>query len=258
MKNHPVLSLLVFTGFLVMGYTFSIRYYQSSALILAASAKGVTSESQNAIKTMDNGQRSILLIGASSISASDPQLEAIWLASYIPSQGSIQLFPIFPADNSESSDFETLLDHSFMLSEQEDGLHLDSSFVSLLEQHNYWWSGYLIFDDTALAKIFDLFGGIELNGKIMAGTKVLDELRKAAASPQEAYASQVTILQSLCHKMAQNNMSPILYRLISLIPDHILTDLDSSQLLAEVDTLYSSRGNPTCRFPTLEISRIEP
>ncbi len=116
MKTHPVLNLLVFTCFLVIGYTFSIRFSQPGESIFSGSIKRVTSENQNAISAMDNGQRSILLINASSMVAISPHLESIWLATYIPTDSTVQLLPIFPSGKETSSSFEQQLDLTFSLS----------------------------------------------------------------------------------------------------------------------------------------------
>jgi len=258
MKTQPMLNFLVFTCFLVIGYTFSIRFYQPGNPIFTVTVNGETSESQKAIDTMQNGQRSILLITATSINTTNPHLESIWLATYLSSDTAIQLLPIFPDGNKLASSFELELNRSFDIQAVDDNLSLDPGFINVLKEHNYWWSGYILLDEVSLAKAFNLLGGIELNGRTLTGTQVLQSLPVSADDPQNAYSTQIAILQSVCHKILRTPAGLDVSQIISLLPNHILTDLDSSQLQTELDSLNSGEHTLTCRFPTLEVTRIEP
>jgi len=257
MKNHSLLNFIIFTFSLVIGYSFSTRFYQSDFGILPSTMRLVASDNQNSIETMKNGQRSILLISAASIKPSNPKLESIWLATYFSSDTTIRLLPIFPTGNQSISDFERQVEQSFDLNKKNDKLVLDQEFINVLENNNYWWSGYVIFDEVALTKIFNLMGGIDLNGKTLSGEQALDELSKMVDSPQEALSAQIAILQSVCHNFFEISPNLDKSQIISLFPNHIFTDLDSTQLQSEMQSLYSSEHNPTCKFPMLEISRIE-
>lgn len=257
MKNHSLLNFLVFTCFLVIGYTVSARFYQADYGILPSTIRLVTTGSQNTIETMNNGQRSILLISAASMDTSNPHLESIWLATYFSSDTSIRLLPIFPTGEKPISDFEEQLAYSFDLNKKNGSVVLNQDFINVLENNNYWWSGYFIFDEVALTKIFNLLGGIELNGKTLSGAAAVKEFPEVLDNPQDAYSSQIAILQSACHKFMEINPNQDMSEINSLLYNHILTSLDSNQLQTELDTLYSSGHYLTCRFPTLEISRIE-
>ncbi len=257
MKNHSTLNFLVFTCFLVVGYSFSTRSYQAEYGILPSTISLVTTGSQNSIEAMNNGQRSILLISATSIGTSNPQLKSIWLVTYFTSDTTIQLLPIFPAGDNPISNFEKELNHSFDLNKKNGTFELDPEFIKLLDDNNYWWSGYFIFDDVAVTEIFNLLGGIELNGKKLSGEQVVNELPEVLDNPQDAFTSQVAILQSACHKLMEINHDPDLSQIFPLLPNHIITSLDINQLQMELETLYSSVPSLTCRFPTLEITRIE-
>jgi len=257
MKNHSILNFLVFTCFLLVGYTVSTRFYQAEYGILPSKIRLVTIGSQNSIETMNNGQRSILLISASSIDTSNPQLESIWLVTYLTSDTTLRLLPVFPTGDEPISDFQKQLNHSFNLNKNNGTYLLDQEFIKLLEDNNYWWSGYLIFDEVALSKIYNLLGSIEMNGKEISGEQALKELPEVLDDPHAAFSSQVAILRSACHKFMEFNHNPDMSQIISLLPNHIFTSLDFNQLQTELETLYSSEHNLTCRFPTLEITRIE-
>jgi hypothetical protein len=216
----------------------------------------VATGSQNSIETMNNGQRSILLINATSLNKPNPHLESIWLATYFTTDTTIQLLPIFPAGTQPISDFEEQLDHSFNLDKQNGALILDQDFINVLKNSNYWWSGYIVFDEVAMTKIFNLIGGIDLNGRTLTGEQVVEEFSMLLDNPQEAYSSRIALLQSACHKFQEITPDPDMPQLISLLPNHFITDLDSSQLQTEMQSLYSTTRKPTCKFPTLEISQV--
>jgi hypothetical protein len=257
MKNHSLLNFLVFTCFLVFGYSVSRGFYQPEYGLLHNTIRPVTTGSQNTIETLNNGQRSFLLIGTTALATSNPHLESIWLATYFSSDTTIRLLPIFPTGDNPISDFEKQLNLSFGLNKKTGNLVLDQDFTKLLENNNYWWSGYFIFDEVALTTIINLLGGIERNGNTLTGEQAVKELPEVLENPQDAFSSQIAILQSVCRKFSGSGPSPDMSQIISLFPNHIFTSLDSNQLHTEMETLYSSGNYLTCRFPTLEISRIE-
>jgi hypothetical protein len=256
-KTHPVLSLLVFTCFLVIGYTYSTRFYQPGNPITASSLKIVTTEGTNPIASMHNGQRNILLIGVSTLDMKTSTLESLWLLTYIPKDSSIQLFPIYPAQKQQVSDFDTQLAQVFHLNRIGRHLELDSSFTGLLEKNNFWWSGYVIFDENFLAKIIDLYD-IEENGEPVSGSDFIPVLHNKIDDQRKIFSSQVSFYQSLCNKYVKSEPGSNISQLSQLVPDHLLTDMDISQLQHELDSLSTNGHPPACRFPTLEISQIGP
>jgi hypothetical protein len=257
MKTHTLINFIIFTCFLVVGYRSSTRFSQADYGILPRSMSLVTSSDSGSFEVMKNGQRTILLITVSSLDKTKPQLESVWLATYFPSDATIRLLPVFPSGNNPKSNFEGQLDHSFGLNRMNNQLVLRQEFVKVLENNNYWWSGYFIFDDGALTKIFNLLGGLELNGRSVSGEQAMLELPKVVDDPLKAFSSQMAILQSACHKLAGISIKPDWSQVSVLIPTHILTDLDSNQIVSELKTLNSSGHNPTCKFPTLEISQFD-
>ncbi len=258
MKNHSLLNFLVFTCFLVFGYSVSSRFYQPDYGILHNTSRPVTTGSQYPIETLNNGQRSFLLIGTTALATSNPHLESIWLATYFSSDTTIRLLPIFPSGDNSPSVFEKQLNLSFGLNKKTGKLALDQDFTKLLENNNYWWSGYFIFDEVALTKIINLLGGIERNGNTLTGEQSVKEFPEVLEYPQDALSSQIAILQSVCRKFSGSSANLDMSQIVSLFPNHIFTSLDSNQLQTEMETLYSSSNYLTCRFPTLEISRSEP
>jgi hypothetical protein len=258
MRSHPILHFLAFTCFLVIGYTLSIRFYQASDTMLTGHYEKVTTERQNNIATLDDGQRSILLVDASDIDSASPHLESIWLATYFPAGTSIQMLPIFPSGKNAITSLEQQLDLSFRLSNVDGKQGLDESFLSLLQNNNYWWSGYIVFENETLVKILGMMDGERLNMEATSDLQALQDLPGAMDDPQNSYSAKVGLFQSMCHKMSEIGTHPELEQLLFQVSNHILTDLDSDQLQMELKVLSSEHQYRTCRFPTLEISRIEP
>jgi hypothetical protein len=256
MKKNSLIYFIIFICSLVLGYTVSTSFYHPNLDLLPGTLRLVASGSQNSIETMNNGQRSILLINATSLNKPNPHLESIWLATYFTSDTTIQLLPIYPAVTSAMTVFEQELALTFGLDKQNGALVLDQDFMDILKNDNYWWSGYIVVDEVAMAGLFNLLGGIELNGRNFTGEQAAEKFPVVQGDPQKATSSQIAILQSACHKIQEITPNPDLPQLSSLLPPHILTDLDSSQLQTEMQSFYSNHRKPTCRFPTLEISGV--
>jgi hypothetical protein len=256
MKNHSLLYFGIFICSLVVGYTFSTRYYPSDFNLLSGSLRVVKAGTYKSIDTLSSGQRSLLLISTSSLNTQNPNLESIWLATYFPSDSNIRLLPIFPSGDQTISEFESQLIHSFNLKKVNGRPAVNQDFLAALEAENYWWSGYIVLDDVAMAEVFDLLGGIAMKGQILSGEQVLSDLPSAQDDPAEAYSYQITMLQSACNHLAQISANPDLSQLNLILPRHMLTDLEPEQLKEEFQSLLASDRQPACKFPLLEQSQI--
>jgi hypothetical protein len=256
MKNHSLLYFLIFICSLVLGYSVSTRFYHANSYIPPNSMRLVPTGSQNSIETMNNGQRSILLISAKSINTSNQHLDSIWLATYFSTDTTIRLLPIFPAGNKLISDLERQLSHSFNLEKTNGKMVLNQDFITVLKNDNLWWSGYIVFDEVALTKLFNIIGGVNLNGRTLTGEQLVTLLPKMLDNPQDAFSSQIVIFQSACNKFQEIASNLDMPQISSLLANHIFTDMNSSQLQTEMQALYTKERKPTCRFPTLEISQV--
>jgi hypothetical protein len=252
MKNHSLLNFFIFTSFLVLGYWISTKFFRAEYGIASSSMSLISTRQPNSVDTLNNGQRNILLIGSSKISNAHPQLESIWLVTYFISEPTIRLLPIFPSGEETSSNFEGQLDRSFDLINEHGTLQLSPEFINTLESNNFRWSSYLVLDKYAARKIIDLLGGIVLNGETTSGDQAIRELPDAIENPQEAFSYQVNVMQATCRKLSDVTSQPDWSQVVSLIPDHAITDLSSDQFLIEWENLLA-KENPSCNFPTLEI-----
>lgn len=256
MKSHSWLNFLVFTCFLVIGYSFSARFYAHGTSILPETPR-VLAGNETAIDSMPNGQRSLLLISTSSINPPASQLESIWLASYIPTESTLRILPVYPSGNDLTTQFEDQLRSTFKLTRSNGTIIPDQAFIDTLKSNNYWWSGYFIFD----AQVFSFTSQATLTSTqsnnrftVQKNGDYLDIIEHTAAGS----SAKLALLQSTCQKFFKTGQGVNLSQLLSLFTGHYLTDLQPELIQQEWDGLYSGEQNPTCRFPTLEISRLGP
>lgn len=256
MKNHSLLFFSIFICSLVLGYSVSTRFYPANLDRFSGRVRLAAAESRPSIASLDNGQRSILLISTTSINTPRPHLESIWLATYFASDTTIRLLPIFPTGKPQAADFEQRLDISFNVEQGNGERVLAQDFLDVLKNDNYWWSGYIVVDEVALTRMLNLMGGIELYGRTLSGEQTVNDLSNTSVGSPAAYSSQVAVLQSACRKFQEMPANVDTLQLITLLSNHIYTDLDSNQLQSEMQSLFSNQRKPTCRFPTLEISQV--
>lgn len=216
----------------------------------------VTAQDQASIDALNTGQRSLLLISVSSLNALNPHLESIWLATYFPTSSDVRLLSIYPTGIQPITDFEAQLVHFFGLDKKAGQLVLKQDFVAVLENDNYWWSGYIILDEVAMADIFDLLGGIEMKGQTLSGEQVIAEMPSAQVQPRDANSYQTAMFQSACKRLARLASDADLAKAGSLLHHHIFTDLQSDQLEIEIKSLIAGDHQPACKFPMLEKSQI--
>ncbi len=257
MKNLGWLNFLIFICSLMIGYTISNRFYHPEAGFWPGLMRLVAAEEQDSLRAVSNGQHSILLVGASSVASPSPNLVSIWLATYFVNDSAINLLPIFPAGNQTSSDFEKQLARSFNFEKKNGDLALNDDFIQLLKKNNFWWDGYIVADEESLVQAFDLLGGIEINGQSLTGREIVDVFTSGIEDPRAAFIDQSAILQSACRKLSVVKSLSTATQSSSLLTQHVITDLDPSQLRGEFLSLLANNRQPSCKFPMLEISGIQ-
>jgi len=257
MKNPITMNFLLFIGFLVIGYSVSTRFYQPEYSAESSPSSLMISRSSNPIQSLNSGQRNILLIGVNTIEPSEAQLESLWLVTNLPSDSTLHMFPIFPSGNETISDFEVQLYRSFKLDKKNGRLTLGQDFIKTLEENNYWWSGYFVSDHVAMTEILNIIGEAGENRTATFGDQFILESPEGNNNPQKTFSIQLALMQSACQILSGLSQNPDLRQVFSLSPTHLLTDLDFNQFLIEWDTLLSNQQSPNCKFPTLEISRVD-
>jgi len=257
MRNPIIMNFLLFIGFLVIGYSVSTRFYQSDYDDLSNSYSLGVTRSSNSIQSLNNGQRNILLIGVNTIDINRAQLESLWLVTNLPPNSNLQMLPIFPPGDGVVTDFENHLLRSFKLDNKNGNPILNMDFIKILKKNNFWWSGYIVIDHVAAMEILNILGTANENEEIIPGDHLNQEHSDVIDNPQKAFTIQLALMQTACHGLSRLSPIPDLQQLLILRPAHLITDLDLNQLLLEWKTLLLNQQMPNCKFPTLEIPRID-
>ena len=255
MKSQTVVNFAIFICLLVVGYTVSSRFYQAGDLLTSGSVNMATGNGAEGFQTLNNGQRSILLAGVDSLNDPKPSLNSLWMVSYLPSDATLRMLPIYPSGKVSSSDFEARLVRAFGLAQKDNEVVLSGDFVRFLDESNYWWSGYFIYDLVSQESMIDLLGGIELNGEIISGSQMVPKLSTLVEDPQSTYLAQLAGLQAACTKLPGLVQNPDWHQLLLTTPAHVATDLDLQGSIAEWLSSTPNQQGSNCVFPSLEIAR---
>ena len=197
-----------------------------------------------------NGQRNLLVIGVDRLDRDTPRLESLWLVLYFPGRSPVTLMPLYPrADGSEPVRAATLAE-SFSLTRFGDP---SPEFLERLRHEQVWWSGYVLLDETALAALVDLLGGVDLDGKHRDGFLALSSIPRPWDDRAGALQGQVGLLRSACRQAgALFSSGPEIAELVDKLGRHLRTSVD---IAAEVqDWLQAAGSNPAleCEFPLMD------
>lgn len=198
-----------------------------------------------------NGQRNILLILVNSLEEQSPLLEGVWLAIYMPSGTPMTLLPLYPGGVDGTSSQDAFLESVFRLSPER---AVDPAFFNAIQDKGVWWSNYIIIDNTVLAKLVDLSGGIDRGSKHLDGQQVIASLAGNADKPQSAQVEQAFMLQKFCQNKANlaKTLNPDL--ISSSLADHFQTDIELERMSKGLKNLHALGNSYACEFPTLTVS----
>lgn len=215
------------------------------------------------VPPLETGQRNLLVIGVDhlgGVSQTDPhvapRLESVWLLLYFVDRPQITLLPLYPSPTQGSSSSVdekhvevSSLSASFSLRSD----HTPSpSFLQLLESQEIWWNHYILLDRTALSQLIEFAGASQK----WNGESVLGKVPAASEDGQAALAGQSRIAQDFCRLSAGlgPDFNPL--PLLSLSPEHLITDLDLKKAVQLTQSLLYGSGGFTCNFPTLAASTL--
>jgi hypothetical protein len=253
MKNPISINFLLFIGFLMVGYSVSTKFY-SPKYGDYSGEPGRPSSHGDAIQSLGNGQRMILLIGVKSLAEAQAQLESVWLISYLPPDSTLYFFPLINLGDEIKQEFESQIEHSFWLEKKNGLLMLSPDFIEILKEHNYWWSGYIIIDQAGVANITNILQNTEGDGNALLEYPTTIAMTETKNYPINNLSQDISLIQTTCHSIA--SYSKNLDLLNSLFEDrnHLITDLDRNEITLEAYVLFSNGHIPNCRFLTLDNS----
>ena len=255
MKNPITMNFLLFIGFLVIGYSVSTRFYNPKYGALSNPFSVSLTKNVNSIPSLDNGQRTILLIGVNSLDPVKAELENLWLVTNLPPDTTLQFLPIIKTGKETNSDFEDRLYSSFKLDKKNGNLILSQDFIDLLKVNNYWWSGYFVIDHFAVEGMFNSLVKAAVNGEVISADHSDIEIPESINNPQNTYSIELTLLQTTCQRLSRISHTPDMFNMFFLDPKHLLTDLDRNEIVIEWNAFLSNGHSPNCNFPTLEIAQ---
>lgn len=207
-------------------------------------------------------QRNILVIGVNHLGSPSPELEGVWLVLYLPDMPRITLMPIFPSvvrgQNGGQITADFALTQKFLLGPKSIP---DPAFFEALNKLDIHWDNYLLLDEIALIDLIDFMGGLEkspgMNGaqsEKTTGVQTLAQLQPTIKNPEYALLSQMQIAQRLCRATLSLNTPPErIPELFDTLGKHLVTDLQPSQVIADLKSMLPAGGSITCEFPFLAL-----
>jgi hypothetical protein len=190
-------------------------------------------------------QKNLLVILVDSFGVKKPVLKGVWLVGRTPSVPQIVFLPVYPAGQKTQTELWTnliILDPAGLPSE---------SFRDFLNSRNIRWDHYLLLDETTLAEIAELAGGIDWNGIENSGLEIVTSLPDARAAPEAAMMAQAKIASELCLSGADliQNIDPEI--LWGLLTHRMRSDFELVTLEIVREQLRQTGEIPACAFPTL-------
>lgn len=244
------LTLIVFLSSLTFGY-WTGGYFASLPVNHPTPLQPATLPTP--LPTTDHGQRILLVISADRLDIPRPLLKGIWMLTYFKPPSQIGLIPVYPSFLGEKVEVDSAFTKNFGLVFTKEGPSLNPRFLRTLREHNLWWSGYLVLDEIAVQVLLE-----QLQGQPAQDPANLPLTASAASKeglpqndPVAFYLRQIKFFDQLCGD-TQNIQSRIDWaKALERYSMHILTDLNTEQLLVEWKALLEQPGGLRCNFPLL-------
>lgn len=179
-------------------------------------------------------QVNILVVGVDQLTAAQPALTALWIASFEPPGRDLFLTGIPASAPAPALDGEPLAGAWGWSpgSGPSTGFLAAVSSLAPLEMDLV-----ITLDREGFAAVVDYLGGIELNGATLDGAQVAAVLDLLADDPGASTASQRRVLESMAARAAALGDSPDITPLALLIPDHAYLSMPLDQVIALVSPL---------------------
>jgi hypothetical protein len=179
----------------------------------------------------DQPQQTWLILGVDDLQSQQPELVAIWYATFrLPGKG---IFLVGLPTNSPSLGAQSPTLHDLFLWSADHGV--DPTFLEALAQYvTPSPDVILVLDEVAFATLVDYVGGVTLEGSHLDGLQVVGVLRLLADQPQALLATQRGVLLALSSQAHLLGSSPDATSLIDLIPSHAYCSTPPQQVVAMV------------------------
>lgn len=190
-------------------------------------------EAQAPLTAVPENQVSLLILGVDDLTAAQPQLEAVWVATYKPPGRDLFLFGL-PTDYhapGQEGDLRSLFQWV-----PEDSLP-PAFHESLREALPLDYQVVIVLDRVAFAGLVDFLGGVAYQGAELDGQETVAALDLMVHGPEAALQAQQELIQALLTKAAGLDPTPELTPLTRYLPDHAYLSAPSAQVVALVTPL---------------------
>ncbi|MDX1436160.1 MAG: hypothetical protein R3335_05075 [Anaerolineales bacterium] len=194
-------------------------------------------------------QRSLLIVGVDRVDSMEARLQGVWYVVYRQNLPRITLIPLYPALPGSDSSRQSRLEDGFRM--RSDGV-VDPAFFRLArDSFSISWDGHVLLDEIAMIEIVDFFGGIEINGERISGPLAVGAIPQAKDRSPDAVLQQAFLLEALCQDITFESAPKTYEKILSLIPDHLQTELTRDEAFNDWLGLLSSGDPLLCEFPSL-------
>ena len=202
-----------------------------------------------------NGQRNLLLIGVDSLESENPQLKSVWLVMQIATHSPqrFTLLPLYPASEAQVLIPQAQIAASFGLDASG---AISPDFFEAIRAADFWWSNYLALDESGLAEVIDLGGGVDLGQGALNGEQVAQLLNSPQSPTAEGLSAQGRVFQAVCSQSAEKLLSADARQTFQKLGRRLRTDLEIERFIHEWQMPLVLAGRPSCEFPTLQASQI--
>jgi hypothetical protein len=161
-----------------------------------------------------------------SLQAPDPELRAIWIATFRPPGRDVFLLGV-PVDFGISGG--TTLAGLFRWTPS---AGVDATFLAGLRQASPVVPDVILAaDQTGFAALVDYMGGVVIDDAALNGSQVVGVLAMLADDPQTSLVAQGQILRALAWQVPNLGPTPDLTPLLALVPEHGYLSVPLSQLV---------------------------
>lgn len=247
MNRNPFIYLEVAAFILFLG----LGYWAGNTLPTVETARVHTSNlkpTPSPITALPDGERIILLASVDELERSEPQLRSLWLLTYYLNDLPIQLLPIYPTNTIEQQSNQTRIIAAFAIARENGIAKLSPEFLKKLGEYDFWLSGYILMDDHASSTFINLIGGLSGENGLKSSDELVSMLLGLEA-PNDAHDQQALLFSNLCITFSQLKTPPQWGQILSLIPDHMVSDIPTDRLLTEIQLLTSYHTQVRCEFP---------
>ncbi len=193
-------------------------------------------------------QRSLVLISADDLQSPTPHLLGVWLVLYRRDLPQISVIPLYPENSAVDPEEAAHLAEAFDLNSNQT---ITSGFKTALNALHITWDGYLLSDETGIARLVDGIDGIVLGDRQVNGSGVLANLVNPWEDPQGSLDIQQKTLRAFCEKASGLPSSTDWMALFNeLTPRHLVTSLDLNLIVDDWKDLLAGQTPVSCTFPT--------